>query len=38
LLLEGAMTILCDGQMFEARTGSFIWLPRGRPAHVPGRR
>ncbi len=30
-LLEGAMTISCDGQMFEATTGSFIWLPRGRP-------
>lgn len=25
------MTVLCDGQMFEAGTGSFIWLPRGRP-------
>jgi quercetin dioxygenase-like cupin family protein len=30
-LLEGAMTVLCDGQLFEASTGSFIWLPRGRP-------
>jgi mannose-6-phosphate isomerase-like protein (cupin superfamily) len=30
-LLEGTMTILCDGQMFEASTGSFIWLPRGLP-------
>ena len=30
-LLEGSMTVLCDGQLFEASTGSFIWLPRGRP-------
>lgn len=30
-LLEGAMTVLCDGQLFEATAGSFIWLPRRRP-------
>jgi quercetin dioxygenase-like cupin family protein len=30
-LLEGALTLLCDGQLFEATTGSFIWLPRNRP-------
>jgi len=29
-LLKGAMTV-CDGQTFKAGTGSFIWLPRGRP-------
>jgi uncharacterized cupin superfamily protein len=30
-LLDGALTLLCDGQLFEATTGSFIWLPRKRP-------
>ena len=30
-LLQGALTLLCDGQLFEASTGSFIWLPRNRP-------
>ena len=30
-LLEGALTVVCDGQTFEASTGSFVWLPRGRP-------
>jgi quercetin dioxygenase-like cupin family protein len=30
-LLEGGLTLLCDDQWFEASSGSFIWLPRGRP-------
>jgi mannose-6-phosphate isomerase-like protein (cupin superfamily) len=30
-LLEGAMTVLCDGQTFQASAGSLIWLPRGLP-------
>jgi len=30
-LLEGAMTVVCDGRTFEAGAGSFVWLPRGRP-------
>lgn len=30
-LLDGALTLLCDGQLFEATAGSFIWLPRQRP-------
>lgn len=30
-LLEGSMTVLCDGQTFEASAGSLIWLPRGLP-------
>jgi len=30
-LLEGTLTLLCDGQLFEASAGSLIWLPRGRP-------
>lgn len=30
-LLEGTMTVLCDGQMFQANPGSLIWLPRGLP-------
>ena len=28
-VLDGPITFVCDGRRFEARTGSFVFLPRG---------
>jgi mannose-6-phosphate isomerase-like protein (cupin superfamily) len=30
-VLEGALSIRCGGDGFEAAAGSFVFLPRGRP-------
>jgi mannose-6-phosphate isomerase-like protein (cupin superfamily) len=30
-LLEGALSVRCGSQLFEAAAGSFVFLPRGRP-------
>jgi len=30
-LLAGRLAVECDGQEFDARPGSFVYLPRGRP-------
>jgi mannose-6-phosphate isomerase-like protein (cupin superfamily) len=30
-VLDGALSVHCGGEVFEAAAGSFVFLPRGRP-------
>ena len=30
-MLDGELSIRCDGDTFDAPAGSFVFLPRGRP-------
>jgi mannose-6-phosphate isomerase-like protein (cupin superfamily) len=30
-VLDGDLSVRCDDDVFDARTGSFVFLPRGRP-------
>ncbi len=30
-VLDGALSVRCGSEAFEATTGSFVFLPRGRP-------
>jgi mannose-6-phosphate isomerase-like protein (cupin superfamily) len=30
-VLDGALTVRCGDEIFDAATGSFVFLPRGRP-------